>query len=90
MTLSALSVAGADTEVNIWLQENFPVTYHPALPPAVTALVLLPRRRRSVADEDAETVALSFARCPGAPYCGHLARLVAFGRRLRTRPATQS
>ena len=56
----------------------------------VTALVLLPRRRRSVADEDAETVALSFARCPGAPYCGHLARLVAFGRRLRTRPETQS
>ena len=56
----------------------------------VTALVLLPRRRRSVADEDAETVALSFARCPGAPYCGHLARLVAFGRRIRGRSATQS
>jgi predicted MFS family arabinose efflux permease len=56
----------------------------------VTALVLLPRRRRSAADEDAETVALSFARCPGAPYSGHLARLVAFGRRLRRRPATQS
>jgi predicted MFS family arabinose efflux permease len=56
----------------------------------VTALVLLPRRKRRAADEDAETVALSFARCPGAPYCGHLARLVAFGRRIRRRPATQS
>ena len=54
----------------------------------VSALVLLPRRKRRVADEDAETVALSFARCPGAPYCGHLARLVAFGRRIRTRPAS--
>jgi hypothetical protein len=29
-------------------------------------------------------VALSFAGCPGAPYCGHLARVVAFGRRVRT------
>jgi MFS family permease len=56
----------------------------------VTALVLLPRRKRRVADEDAETVALSFARCPGAPYCGHLARLVTFGRRIRRRPAAQT
>ena len=56
----------------------------------VAALILLPRRRRRVTDEDVETVALSFARCPGAPYCGHLARLVAFGRRIRRRPATQS
>ena len=28
-------------------------------------------------------IALSFTRCPGAPYCGHLARVVAFGRRMR-------
>ncbi len=56
----------------------------------VTALVLLPRRRRRVADEGVETLALSFARCPGAPYCGHLAGLVAFGRRIRARSATQS
>jgi sugar phosphate permease len=57
---------------------------------AVLALVLLPRRKRDVENEDVETVALSFARCPGAPYCGHLARLVAFGRRIRGRPAAQS
>jgi EmrB/QacA subfamily drug resistance transporter len=47
------------------------------------ALILLPRRKRAIEDEHVETVALSFARCPGAPYCGHLARLVAFGRRMR-------
>ena len=47
------------------------------------ALALLPRRRREAADEHVETVALSFARCPGAPYCGHLARVVVFGRRIR-------
>jgi EmrB/QacA subfamily drug resistance transporter len=48
----------------------------------VVALALLPRRRR---EERAhvEALAMSFARCPGAPYCGHLARLVAFGRRMR-------
>ena len=50
-------------------------------------IVLLPGRRREPADEDVKTVALSFARCPGAPYCGHLARAVAFGRRVRTRLA---
>jgi len=33
---------------------------------------------------DYHMVALSFARCPGAPYCGHLARVVAFSRRVRT------
>src|SRR3954463_13119870 len=52
---------------------------------AVLAIVLLPGRRREVEDVDVETVALSFARCPGAPYCGHLARAVAGGRRVRTR-----
>jgi hypothetical protein len=26
---------------------------------------------------------MSFARCPGAPYCGHLTHVVAFGRRVR-------
>jgi EmrB/QacA subfamily drug resistance transporter len=51
---------------------------------AVFTTVLLPGRRREPADEDVETVALSFTRCPGAPYCGHLARAVAFGRRVRT------
>ena len=43
-----------------------------------------PGRRRELADEDVQTVALAFTRCPGAPYCGHLARAVAFGRRVRT------
>jgi EmrB/QacA subfamily drug resistance transporter len=51
---------------------------------AVLAIALLPGRRRKVADEHVETVALSFARCPGAPYCGHLARVVALGRRMRS------
>jgi hypothetical protein len=56
----------------------------------VVAAVLLPGRRRDPENEDAETLALAFARCPGAPYCGHLARLVAFGRRIRRRPAAES
>jgi EmrB/QacA subfamily drug resistance transporter len=51
---------------------------------AVFTTVLLPGRRREPADEHVEMLALSFARCPGAPYCGHLARAVAFGRRVRT------
>jgi EmrB/QacA subfamily drug resistance transporter len=54
---------------------------------AVFTIVLLPGRRREPADEDVQTVALSFTRCPGAPYCGHLARAVAFGHRVRTRLA---
>ena len=54
---------------------------------AVLAISLLPSRHRETADEDVEMVALSFAGCPGAPYCGHLARAVAFGRRVRTRLA---
>src|SRR3954447_9590379 len=49
----------------------------------VLAVVLLPRRRREAEDERVEVIALSFTRCPGAPYCGHLARVVAFGRRVR-------
>jgi EmrB/QacA subfamily drug resistance transporter len=49
----------------------------------MVALVLLPRRQRAAGDEHVEAIALSFARCPGAPYCGHLARVVAFGRRVR-------
>src|SRR3954463_7488385 len=49
----------------------------------VLAVVLLPRRRREAEDERVEAIALSFMRCPGAPYCGHLARVVAFGRRVR-------
>jgi EmrB/QacA subfamily drug resistance transporter len=39
---------------------------------AVLALTLLPSRRRRPEDEQAETLALSSARCPGAPACGHL------------------
>jgi EmrB/QacA subfamily drug resistance transporter len=50
---------------------------------AIFALALLPGRRREPADEGVKTVALAFARCPGAPYCGYLARVVAFGRRVR-------
>lgn len=50
----------------------------------VVAIALLPRRPRAAADQHAEAVALSFARCPGAPYCGHLARVVAVGRRVRS------
>ena len=49
----------------------------------VLALAFLPSRPRRPEDEHTATVALSFARCPGAPYCGHLARLVAAGRRVR-------
>jgi len=54
---------------------------------AVLALTLLPRRKREVENEEVETITLSFARCPGAPYCGALTRLVLFGRRIRGRPA---
>jgi predicted MFS family arabinose efflux permease len=54
---------------------------------AAFTLVLLPGRQHQPADEDVQTVALSFTRCPGAPYCGHLARAVGFGRRVRTRVA---
>ncbi len=54
---------------------------------AVLAIVLLPGRRREVKDVDAETVAMSFARCPGAPYCGHLARVAAWGQRVRVAAA---
>jgi EmrB/QacA subfamily drug resistance transporter len=56
----------------------------------VVALVFLPGRRRRAEDEQAETVALSSLRCPSAPYCGYLTRLVAFGRRIRGRAAEQS
>jgi EmrB/QacA subfamily drug resistance transporter len=40
---------------------------------AVMALALLPARPRRPEDEQTETLALSFARCPGALSCGHLA-----------------
>jgi hypothetical protein len=42
-----------------------------------------------VENEEAETITLSFARCPGAPYCGYLTRLVMFGRRIRAGAASQ-
>ena len=54
---------------------------------AVLALVLLPGRKRAVDNEEAEAVAFSFARCPGASYCGALARIANFGRRIRRLPA---
>jgi EmrB/QacA subfamily drug resistance transporter len=50
---------------------------------AVVAIVLLPGRRREPEDVHAETLALAFARCPGAPYCGYLARVAAWGHRVR-------
>ena len=50
---------------------------------AVCALALLPGRKRERDSEEIETITLAFARCPGAPYCGALTRLVAFGRRIR-------
>ena len=53
---------------------------------AALALALLPGRKRDVADEHVEVLALSFARCPGAPHCGYLARLVGLSRRIRARP----
>jgi predicted MFS family arabinose efflux permease len=40
---------------------------------SVMALALLPARARRPEDEHAETLALSFARCPGALSYGHLA-----------------
>jgi len=49
----------------------------------VLAITLLPGRPREAKDEELEAVTISFVRCPGAPYCGHLARVVAFGRRMR-------
>ena len=49
----------------------------------VLALALLPGRRRERKDEEIEAITISAIRCPGAPYCGHLARVVAFGRRMR-------
>jgi EmrB/QacA subfamily drug resistance transporter len=47
------------------------------------ALALLPGRRRKAEEAHVEATALAFTRCPGAPYCGHLARVVALGRRIR-------
>jgi hypothetical protein len=54
---------------------------------AVLAIVLLPGRRREVEDVQIETAAMSFLRCPGAPYCGHLARVAAWGHRMRVAAA---
>jgi EmrB/QacA subfamily drug resistance transporter len=48
----------------------------------VVALALLPSPAHKSANERS-TLALAFARCPGAPYCGSLARLAAAGRRAR-------
>jgi hypothetical protein len=48
----------------------------------VLAVALLPSRRRKAEDEHVATLALSFARCPGAPNCGYLARMAARSRRV--------
>jgi hypothetical protein len=50
---------------------------------AVLAVVLLPGRPREVENVHAGTLAMAFARCPGAPYCGYLARVAAWGHRMR-------
>jgi EmrB/QacA subfamily drug resistance transporter len=61
---------------------------------AVVAMLVIPGRRREAEDVRAATVAMAFARCPGAPYCGHLARVAAWGQRVRGRaprhPASHS
>jgi len=49
----------------------------------VVALALLPRRVREPGERRMAQLAMSFARCPGAPCYGHLARAVALGRRVR-------
>jgi MFS family permease len=49
----------------------------------VLATTLLPGRPREAENEQVEAITISAIRCPGAPYCGHLARVVAFGRRMR-------
>ncbi|MEA2201649.1 MAG: hypothetical protein QOI89_2245 [Solirubrobacteraceae bacterium] len=49
----------------------------------LVAFGLLPRRHKEPGDRNVAALAMSFARCPGAPYCGHLTRLVALGRRMR-------
>ena len=54
---------------------------------AALVLVLLPRRKRAVENEQVETMAIAFARSPGAPNCGHLAGLAALGRRMRSAAA---
>jgi EmrB/QacA subfamily drug resistance transporter len=50
---------------------------------AVVAIVLLPGRRREPEGVHVATVAMSFARCPGAPYYGHLVRVADWGHRMR-------
>jgi EmrB/QacA subfamily drug resistance transporter len=54
------------------------------------ALAILPRRKREVANEQVEAVALSFENCPCSPYAGQAARRAASGGRVRGTPAPQS
>jgi predicted MFS family arabinose efflux permease len=56
---------------------------------AMLALVRLPPHKRTLENEQVETIALSSTRCPGAPYCGHLARAVALATRMRHATAHQ-
>jgi EmrB/QacA subfamily drug resistance transporter len=49
----------------------------------IVAIALLPGRPRERKDEEIEAITIAVIRCPGAPYCGYLARLAAAGRRAR-------
>jgi sugar phosphate permease len=53
----------------------------------VLAIVLLPGRRREAEDVHVGTIAMASSRCPGAPYGGHLARVAAWGHRMRVAAA---
>ena len=41
LILSILTLVGADNAANAWIQDFLPLSYHPDLPPAITALILL-------------------------------------------------
>ncbi len=38
VVLSILGLVGIENDVNAWLQDNFSLSYHPALPPVVTVV----------------------------------------------------
>lgn len=48
----------------------------------LAAVALLPRRARAAGGGRLALVAMSIARCPGAPFTGHLVRALAVSRRL--------
>jgi predicted MFS family arabinose efflux permease len=57
---------------------------------AMLALATLPGHKRSLENKQAEAVSISCESCPGAPACGHLARLAAVSRRMRATAAARS